>query len=139
MQVLVTITDPQAIDADDLDVVEMPLCDTKTIGVYVEVPDATDAFAAVAAAAGKVAPLGGTVGRIVVRDPDAELDFPVMGVSEFGQARDISRYYASQLSRRGDFPLEEAVLAAGPVWDAVDVARWIRDEKKNAGRRRRRR
>lgn len=132
------VAEPQTLMADGLDVAELPLCDVKTVGVYFSYDD-LDAPAAVADATEQAALLGGTIVRIVARDPANEPEFPVMGVKEFSAAAGIERHYGSQKTREADFPAETAVLAAGPVWDIADIARYLRDRAAGAGRSRRRR
>ncbi len=140
MDVLITIQEPDTSSeqCDGIDVVPLPLCEVLTVGVAVTV-DADSLPVAIAQAAAAVAPLGGTIVRIVGRGNDDDHEFPVIGVKEFGEARGIERHYASQVSRAVGFPREAAVLAAGPVWELVDVARWIRDADNGNGRARRRR
>lgn len=126
MDVLVTIEDPAAVHADEVDLVEIPLCDQKAIGVKVTV-DTDDMFVAIGEAARQVTDLGGKVVRVVARDPDTPINYPVVGVKEFAEARGIERHHASTVTRRKGFPDEIATLGGGPVWEMVDVALHIRD------------
>lgn len=138
MDVLITIERPDQVEVDGCQVVELPLCDVPTVGAVVTVPT-DDAFDAVAQARTLVAPLGGRVVRMVVRDLDHEPELPVVGVSEFAEARGVERHYASQICRRAEFPAQTAVLAAGPVWDLIDVAQYLAEEAAMNGTRRRKR
>jgi predicted DNA-binding transcriptional regulator AlpA len=54
------------------------------------------------------------------------VDIQLMGTAEVAKLLGVSRQRVNQLSHRDDFPEPVARLAAGPVWQTVDIERWAR-------------
>lgn len=54
----------------------------------------------------------------------------LMGLTEIATLLGVSRQRAGQLAAAEGFPVPAARLAAGPVWERVDVEAWA----KTAGR-----
>ncbi len=51
----------------------------------------------------------------------------LMGTAEVAEFLGVSRPRVGQLAQREDFPHPVARLAAGPVWESVDIERWARE------------
>lgn len=57
-------------------------------------------------------------------------DAPVpdlVGTAEIAELLDVSRQRVHQLVTRPDFPKPIAKLAAGMIWERLDVQRWARE------------
>ena len=50
-----------------------------------------------------------------------------MGTAEVAEFLGISRGRVTQLAQSEDFPTPIARIAAGPVWELVDIERWARE------------
>lgn len=137
MEVLVYVVDPDDAAPDGLDVVPIDYeVDAPTVGVFVDTTS-DDVWEALTEARSVAAALGGRITRVLARDPIPPMDEPALlarpmvGVSEFGDMKGISRQHASQVSQKAGFPLPSTILKAGPVWEMLDVARWIRDSQRS--------
>lgn len=51
----------------------------------------------------------------------------LMGTAEVAEFLGLSRGRVTQLAQSEDFPTPVARLAAGPVWELVDIERWARE------------
>lgn len=49
-----------------------------------------------------------------------------MGTSEIAEFLGITNQRVDQLARRPDFPEPVAVLAAGRIWNQIDIEAWAR-------------
>jgi hypothetical protein len=82
----------------------------------------------------------GGVARVDVmaeRYADLELDQPsetYLGVSELAAEIGVSRQRVSELRTRADFPAPVAELAAGPVWAASSLRRFLDTWERKPGR-----
>ena len=52
-----------------------------------------------------------------------------MGAAEIGKRLGVSRQRVSQLAQDPAFPQPIADLAAGRIWRATDIERWIADHR----------
>jgi prophage regulatory protein len=50
----------------------------------------------------------------------------LLGVKEIGQLLGVSRQRADQLTKTEGFPLPEAEISAGRIWNRQDVEAWAR-------------
>lgn len=139
MDVLALIETPDVAGADGVDTAPVSFeVGQKTIAArYRSTADALDDALVDAVAAFK--PLGGRIVWIKGADPASSVELPVVGVSEFGELKGVSRQHASAVSQRADFPRPRAILRSGPVWDLADVALHEKADRDRAGRSRRRR
>jgi hypothetical protein len=68
------------------------------------------------------------------RDPAVRAFPGLCGVSEVAERAGVTRQRASRLAKRPDFPAPIAELAAGPVWAAPTVERFLDAWRRTPGR-----
>jgi predicted DNA-binding transcriptional regulator AlpA len=52
-----------------------------------------------------------------------------MGVTEVAQRLGVSRQRVHQLRSTPDFPDPVAMLAAGPIWESIDIEDWVAEHR----------
>lgn len=143
MDVYVLITQPDKTEVPDLDVIVYPdfrkeedgapWLPTVEVKFFADTEDHAEAFAMAMRA---VVPIGGTVEKVtvdrgeIVRVIDGvphEVPYTIVGVSEIARTRGVSRQHISRQSNESRFPPVLANLSAGPVWQAGEVLRHLRD------------
>ena len=143
MDVYVLITQPDETEVPDLDIIVYPdfrkdedgaaWLPTVEVKISTDTDDHAEAFAQAMRA---IAPVGGIVEKVtvdrgeIVRHIDGvphEVPYTIVGVSEIARTRGVSRQHISRQSNEQGFPPVLANLSAGPVWQAGEVLRHLRD------------